>query len=245
MSSMRSSSQSRASLRVAVTSDHSLVAESVAAALANRGFDPVAVQWPREGPRPEARARRLRSPRRSVGPPPDVGLVMTDLTRVEQVQGAASLVTALDVPWLVMAGVSRGAAWGGLYERGVQLVVESDTGLDEVHQLLIDLAAGRRPAGLRRKRRELIQAWRSFAEERGELSARLQTLTFREEEVLQRLHEGLAVRVIAEQSEVTEATVRSQVKAILKKLDVNSQMAAVAVYEDVLTDSTMYAAACR
>jgi DNA-binding NarL/FixJ family response regulator len=31
---------------------------------------------------------------------------------------------------------------------------------------------------------------------------------------------------------VTEATVRSQVKAILRKLDVNSQIAAVAAYQE-------------
>jgi DNA-binding NarL/FixJ family response regulator len=160
---------------------------------------------------------------------------------VEQVQGAAGLVTALDLPWLVLAGVSRGAAWGGLYEQGVQLVVESDTGLDDVERLLVDLAAGRRPEGQRRKRRELIRAWHAFAEQRDQQSARLRTLTYREKEVLQRLHEGLAVRMIAEQSEVTEATVRSQVKAILKKLDVNSQMAAVAVYQNLRTDSTVFA----
>ena len=56
--------------------------------------------------------------------------------------------------------------------------------------------------------------------------------------MLQQLHEGIGVRSIAEQWEVAEATVRSQVKAILKKLDVKTQMAAVAAYEDLLTDST-------
>ena len=44
---------------------------------------------------------------------------------------------------------------------------------------------------------------------------------------------GLAVRAIAELGEVSEATVRSQVKAILRKLDVNSQIAAVAAYEEL------------
>ena len=41
------------------------------------------------------------------------------------------------------------------------------------------------------------------------------------------------MRDIAELGEVTEATVRSQVKAILRKLEVNSQIAAVAVYQEV------------
>ncbi len=238
MASRGGSSRATSRLKVAVASDHSLVAESVAAALSNRGFDPVLVPWPRRGPHPEVRPRRLRSSRRSAGPPPDVGLVVTDLARVEQVRDVAALATGLVVPWLVLAGAPRGAAWGGLYERGVQLVVESDTGLDEVLQLLADLAQGRHPAEDRQRRRELIRAWRAFAEQRGELSARLQTLTQREEEVLRRLHEGLAVRIIAERSDVAEATVRSQVKAILKKLDVNTQMAAVAAYENLINDST-------
>ncbi len=63
------------------------------------------------------------------------------------------------------------------------------------------------------------------------------TLSDREEEVLQQLHEGVGVRAIAEQSEVAEATVRSQVKSILRKLEVSSQMAAVLAYEELVTDS--------
>ena len=51
--------------------------------------------------------------------------------------------------------------------------------------------------------------------------------------MLQQLHQGLGVRAIAEHGGVTEATVRSQVKAILRKLEVNSQIAAVAAYEQV------------
>ena len=238
MGSRGPSSRSPAPLRVAVGSDQPLVAESVLAALHNRGFDPVLVQWPRQGPQPDPRVRRKRPQRRSAGQPPAVGLVVTDLITVEQVHGAAALVAALRVPWLVMAGVPRGAAWGGLYEQGVNLVVASDIGLDDVSSLLLDLSAGRKPVGQLRKRRELIQAWHAFAEQRSELSARLLTLTDREEEVLQRLHDGLAVRAIAARSEVTEATVRSQVKSILRKLDVNSQLAAVAAYQDLRTDST-------
>jgi DNA-binding NarL/FixJ family response regulator len=221
-----------------VASDHSLVAESVLGSLRNRGFDPVPVQWPRQGPQLGSRVRRTRQRLRSLGPPPAVGLVVTDLSTVEQVHSAAALVAALRVPWLVMAGVPRGAAWGGLYEQGVDLVVASDIGLDDICRLLLDLAAGRQPTTQRRKRRELIRAWRTFAAQRSELSARLQTLTDREEEILQHLHDGLAVRAIAERSEVTEATVRSQVRSILRKLDVKSQLSAVAAYESLLTDST-------
>jgi DNA-binding NarL/FixJ family response regulator len=231
----------REPVRVAVASDQQLVAEAVVAALRNRAFEPLLVRWPQAAPDPMARSRRRRAFRRSIGPPPDVGLLLSDLTRMEQVLAAQTIVTGLPLPWLVMAGVARGPAWGALYEGGANLVVPSDTGLVNVCDLLGDLSAGRKPGAQRRDRRELIQGWRSFAAQRSDLTARLQTLTDREEEILQQLHQGFPVRNIAEQSEVTEATVRSQVKAILKKLDVNSQMAAVAAYENVLTDSTTYA----
>ena len=153
------------------------------------------------------------------------------LSKINQVRGAQMLIGVLDVPWLVLAGVPQGPAWGALYERGAALVVSSDTGLDALCTLLGDLCGGRTPS--EGGRRELIHSWRNFAQHRGELTARVDSLTGREEEVLQQLYEGLAVRAIAERGEVTEATVRSQVKAILRKLEVNSQIAAVAAYQEV------------
>jgi two-component system, NarL family, nitrate/nitrite response regulator NarL len=230
-------------VRVAVASDQALIAEAVVTALRSRGLDALLVRWPQQEPDAVATARERRSPRRSAGRPPDVGLVLSDLARVEQVHGAQAVVEGLPIPWLVLAGVEEGPAWGGLYERGAQLVVPDATGLDAVVGLLGDLVSGEQSTAStwqqRGERRDLVERWRSFADERDRLTARLRTLTEREEEVLHDLHDGLGVRAIAQQSEVAEATVRSHVKAILKKLDVGSQMAAVAAYEDVVTDTTL------
>lgn len=55
------------------------------------------------------------------------------------------------------------------------------------------------------------------------------TLSRRESEVLQYLMEGMSVTKIAENSFVSVGTVRTQVKAILRKLGVSSQVAAVAL----------------
>ncbi|HRK44430.1 MAG TPA: LuxR C-terminal-related transcriptional regulator, partial [Nocardioides sp.] len=195
----------------------------------------VVVRWP---PVDDARAGsapnpfRVRRTRRSAGPPPDVAILVSDLSKISQVRGAQMLIGVLDVPWLVLAGVPEGPAWGALYERGASLVVSSDTGLNALCGLVGDLAGGRTHS-TEGGRRELIHSWRNFAQYRGELTARVDSLTGREEEVLQQLYEGLAVRAIAERGEVTEATVRSQVKAILRKLEVNSQIAAVAAYQEV------------
>ena len=181
---------------------------------------------------PAAPARPAAPWRRAAGPPPDIAVLLSDLDKIKQVRGAQALISALDVPWLVLAGVQRGPAWGAMYERGADLIVSTDIGLDDLCGYVDDLYAGRTPLEAGR-RRELIRAWRAFAAHRGELAARLNTLTGREEEVLQLLYQGLGVRVIAERGEVTEATVRSQVKAILRKLEVNSQIAAVAAYQEV------------
>ena len=219
--------------RVAVAADQNLVAESVRAAMLHRGYDAVVVRWPVIDEQTGAAAtRRRRRSRRAAGRPPDVGLLLSDLAKIKQVRAAQALVSALDVPWLVLAGVPRGPAWGALYEGGVNLIVSTDIGLDDLCGFVDDLSAGRTPLEAGR-RRELIRTWRAFAAHRGELTARLSSLTGREEEVLRLLYQGLAVRIIAERGEVTEATVRSQVKAILRKLDVNSQIAAVAAYQEV------------
>ena len=56
-----------------------------------------------------------------------------------------------------------------------------------------------------------------------------QRLTSREQQVLAGLVDGKSAEKIAEDAFVSLATVRSQIRAILLKLDVNSQLAAVAL----------------
>ncbi len=143
--------------RVAVAADQNLVAESVRAALQHRGYDAVVVRWPAGE---ETRtARRAPSPPirdAAVGPPPDIAVLLSDLEKIKQVRGAQALIGALDVPWLVLAGVPRGPAWGAFYERGASLIVSTDIGLDHLCGFIDDLYAGRTPLEAGR-RRELIR----------------------------------------------------------------------------------------
>jgi DNA-binding NarL/FixJ family response regulator len=62
---------------------------------------------------------------------------------------------------------------------------------------------------------------------------RLELLTPREKQVLGALIEGHNVREIARIGVVSEATVRTQVKSILGKLEVSSQLAAVGLAHHV------------
>jgi DNA-binding NarL/FixJ family response regulator len=59
------------------------------------------------------------------------------------------------------------------------------------------------------------------------LRQRFDLMSRREAEVLGLLMEGMTVSEIARARVVSESTVRSQVKAILSKLDVGSQLTAV------------------
>ena len=52
--------------------------------------------------------------------------------------------------------------------------------------------------------------------------------------VLRLRYEGSSVTRIADTFEVARATVRTRVKAVLRKLDVNTQLAAVAAFDDAL-----------
>jgi DNA-binding NarL/FixJ family response regulator len=79
----------------------------------------------------------------------------------------------------------------------------------------------------REEREELLLTWSNERADLVELEARLDLLTVREREVLAHLMRGHTVREIATVGVVSEATVRTQVKSILAKLDVTSQLAAV------------------
>ncbi|MFI2708421.1 response regulator transcription factor, partial [Nocardioides sp. CER28] len=78
------------------------------------------------------------------------------------------------------------------------------------------------------------EAWREMRARHDEVAERLSRLTPREREVLRLMYAGQSVARIAEMLEVAPATVRSQVKSVLRKLDVNTQLAAVAAFDDVL-----------
>ena len=77
------------------------------------------------------------------------------------------------------------------------------------------------------RREALIAAWHRQRAAQARAHDRLATLTRREQEILAHLTTGRQVREIARHHVVSEATVRTQVKSILSKLEVGSQVAAV------------------
>lgn len=79
------------------------------------------------------------------------------------------------------------------------------------------------------RRADLLAELRAQRHDRTRRFAAFERLTPREQEVLLALLQGRSAEVIAKEAYVSIATVRSQIRAVLQKLDVNSQLAAVAL----------------
>jgi len=79
-------------------------------------------------------------------------------------------------------------------------------------------------------RQELIDSFRTQDAERRDIVEKLGRLTQREREVLAELARGNRAQAVAEQYVVSLATVRTQIRSVLSKLEVGSQLEAVALY---------------
>lgn len=93
---------------------------------------------------------------------------------------------------------------------------------------IASVARGEVPVS-RSERYRLIDTWRRWQASADATIGSFEHLTQREAQVLAQLMMGHSVKVIANRSQVALATVRTQVRGILTKLDVGSQLEAVAL----------------
>ncbi|RYJ01406.1 MAG: LuxR family transcriptional regulator, partial [Actinomycetales bacterium] len=89
------------------------------------------------------------------------------------------------------------------------------------------------------ERQGLLRQWFALRADQLASQGRLAQLTPREREVLAMLHEGSSTAVIAERLDISQTTVRSQIRAVLRKLGVRSQLAAVAALDASLSGSPL------
>ena len=82
------------------------------------------------------------------------------------------------------------------------------------------------------RRRHFIEAHLRRQDQFRAMDRRLGRLTERERAVLSRLAQGRRAQAIAEEFSVSLATVRTQIRAVLGKLEVDSQLAAVSLLHD-------------
>ena len=209
----------RSKLRVAILEDHALFAESLELALTLEGYDLHRVPITPDAT-PQATLAAVQAVR------PKIVLLDLDLGRVgDGVRLIAPLAKSAIHVVVVTASTDR-ARWGEALRNGARRVLSKSQPLNDILSTVRRLHHGL-PVMDRQEREELIAHWREQGFERVTHQQRLALLTPREERVLGELMRGHTVRDIAATSVVSEATVRTQVKAILAKLEVSSQIAAV------------------
>jgi DNA-binding NarL/FixJ family response regulator len=206
-----------ASRRLLIVDDHELLAQALAAALAAEGLD---VQRA-TSLEPEAVIHQAEDVR------PDV--VLLDLHLI----GASALPMVrplhdLGSTVVMVTGETDRARLAECVEAGAVGVVAKSAPFDELVAAISE-AAELGSLLTKHQREELLgELRRQRAEERTRLEA-FQRLTPKEQWVLGRLIEGDSAEMIAADAVVSLATVRSQIKSILTKLGVHSQLSAVAL----------------
>lgn len=212
--------------RVVLVEDHAILAEALRVSLDLKGFEAVSIPVNANG---GGRRELLHSVLKAR---PRVVLIDLDL-------GPAGDGTALIHPLtlaghrvVVLTAVQDQVRWGSCLARGALTVVPKTAPLQAIIDVIRRVDQGL-PVIPRNEREMLIQLWQERHTDDDERRRALARLTPREAHVLGQLAHGKRVREVAEDAFVSEATVRTQVKSILAKLGVNSQLAAVAMARDL------------
>lgn len=219
-------SSTRANHRVLIIDDHALFAESLELTLSLEGYDVRRLVLPEEGgSMATLRSMALRANPRTV-------LLDLDLGRFGDGTNLVASLARANINVVVLTASEDTSRWGGCMRAGARKVLPKSGALQQALATVRRLHQGL-PVVTRDELEELIDAWGRERQAGEALRRRLDRLTPRERQVLGELILGRTVREIAERSVVSEATVRTQVKSILSKLEVSSQLAAVGMARQV------------
>lgn len=161
-----------------------------------------------------------------------VVVVIDDLVAAGDVARVVTLLRSTTSPVLVLTGRPRGPYWGALVSAGALSILSSAVSLDELVEALAVVHYGGRVLSPS-ECEELLELWHEFVRRQDDARDRLHQLTPREHAVLAGMRTGATVVELAELLDVREATIRTHVRAILRKLGVRSQLAAVAVAQEL------------
>ncbi|MCY7402936.1 MAG: response regulator transcription factor [Nocardioides sp.] len=216
----------RASHRVLIIDDHLLFAESLELALSVEGYDVRRLVMPVEG----GSMATLRS--LAVRISPHTVLLDLDLGRFGDGMNLIAPLARADANVVVITSSADRGRWGACMRQGARKVLSKGGPLQQALATVRRLHQGL-PVTSREELESLLDAWTHQRRVNDEAHGRLDLLTPRERQVLGALIEGRTVRAISQESVVSEATVRTQVKSILSKLEVSSQLAAVGMANHV------------
>lgn len=216
----------RSDHRVLIIDDHLLFAESMELALSLEGYDVRRLEPPEEGgSMATLRSLALRANARTV-------LLDLDLGRFGDGVNLIGPLARANANVVVLTGSEDVGRWGACMRLGARKVLPKTGALQHALATVRRLHQGL-PVVTREELEGLLEAWARDRQANDDVRRRLDQLTPRERQVLGALTEGRTVRAIAQASVVSEATVRTQVKSILSKLEVSSQLAAVGMANQV------------
>jgi two-component system nitrate/nitrite response regulator NarL len=216
----------RAEQRVLIVEDHRLFAEAVDLALTIEGYHVRRIEVPADPGLLGALVAAI------VKQQPLVVLLDLDLGRFGDGVRLIEPITRSGANVIVVTASDDRARWGDSVRLGARKVLSKSQPLYDIIATVRRIVAGL-PVMDREERDELVSEWARMREELQDVRERLEQLTNRESVVLGHLMKGRAVRQIAGLSTVSEATVRTQVKSILAKLEVSSQLAAVGMAHEI------------
>lgn len=203
--------------RVLIVEDHAIIKQALSLALRREGMEvEVAPDLTPEAVVETAAALK-----------PDVVLLDYYLGEVDSLPMIRPL-RDLGARVIVLTGTTDERALGECLEHGAEGVVSKSESLDRLAEAIGDAIRGSsvmRPVD----REALVEAARRGRAEEEARHAPFGRLSGKERQVLAHLMAGLTAEEIARAEFVSLATVRSQIRAVLLKLDVNSQLAAVAL----------------
>ena len=202
---------------VLIVEDHALLAQTLVIAMGAQGC--------------RARVAELTSPQMLLqevrGLRPGVVLLDLDLGDFGDGLSLVQPLTELGARVLIVSGTTDRLRLAETVEQGAVGFLSKLAPFDLLSTVL-DVVA-QRPVLSTARRYELMAELLSSRAARGRDLAPFTTLTPRERSVLVALAQGQRVETIAGLAVVSEATVRSQIRAVLAKLCVNSQLEAVAL----------------
>ena len=223
---MSATPDTRPATRVLIIEDHTLFAESLELALSLEGYDVRRLALPEVGgSMATLRSTALRSNARIV-------LLDLDLGRFGDGMSLIAPLARDGANVVVVTASTDHGRWGACMRQGARKILSKGRPLQETLSTVRRLHQGL-PVMTSDELERLLDAWRSERMVTDDMRRRLELLTPREKQILGSLIEGHNVREIARSCVVSEATVRTQVKSILAKLEVSSQLAAVGLAHHV------------
>jgi DNA-binding NarL/FixJ family response regulator len=201
---------------VVIVDDHPLLALGLKNHLERRGLTAAVV----EPTAPDDTIERIEAL------DPDLILLDLDMPIEDGGLGLAGTLSGVGRRVAILTGSTDRAQWARSLERGAEAVLTKDEPLEDLIDQIDRLANGETVKP--HQRAELDSEYRHIEAERVARLESFERLSERERQILAALMDGLSAGTLAQRDYVSVQTVRTQIKSVLAKLGVNSQLAAVA-----------------